>query len=98
MAERLAELRERQDAITAAKRDELIGSAVRVLVDHPGTARSYREAPEIDGVISVPDELEVGSFADVVVVDALGPDLVAEPLRRTLRWSWRGTARDRTRS
>jgi ribosomal protein S12 methylthiotransferase len=79
-AERLAELRERQDTITAAKRDELIGSAVRVLVDHPGTARSYREAPEIDGVISVPDGLPAGAFADVVVVDALGPDLVGEPV------------------
>ena len=80
VAERLSELRERQDAITSAKRDELIGTAVRVLVDHPGTARSYREAPEIDGVISVPDDLDPGTFADVVVVDALGPDLVAEPV------------------
>ena len=83
VAERLAELCERQDAITAARRDELIGSEVRVLVDHPGTARSYREAPEIDGVVSVPDELAPGTFADLVVVDALGPDLVAEiPDRR----------------
>ena len=97
MAERLSELRERQDAITAAKRDELIGSAVRVLVDHPGTARSYREAPEIDGVISVPDELEPGTFATVVVVDALGPDLVAEPAGDPALVVG-GTARDRTRS
>jgi len=80
MHERLAELRERQDAITAARRDELIGSTVTVLVDAQGTARSYREAPEIDGVIAVPDSLEVGAFADVVVVGALGPDLVAEPV------------------
>jgi ribosomal protein S12 methylthiotransferase len=78
MHERLAELREMQDAITATRRDALIGSSVRVLVDAPGTARSYREAPEIDGVIAVPDTLEVGSFVDLVVVDALGPDLVAE--------------------
>ena len=78
-AERLAELRERQDAITAARRDELIGSRVEVLVDEPGTARSYREAPEIDGVVLVPDALAVGQFAQVTVVDALGPDLVARP-------------------
>ncbi|HVN50052.1 MAG TPA: MiaB/RimO family radical SAM methylthiotransferase, partial [Acidimicrobiales bacterium] len=38
VAERLAELRERQEAITAARRDELIGSEVRVLVDRRGTA------------------------------------------------------------
>ena len=36
MDERLAELRERQDEITAARRDELIGTTLRVLVDAPG--------------------------------------------------------------
>jgi ribosomal protein S12 methylthiotransferase len=78
MRERLAELGEMQDAITARRRDALIGTQVSVLVDAPGTARSYREAPEIDGVITVPDSLEVGSIVEVTVVDALGPDLVAE--------------------
>ena len=78
MRDRLAELGELQDAITARRRDDLIGTPVRVLVDATGTARSYREAPEIDGVIAVPDSLEVGSFVEVTVVDALGPDLVAE--------------------
>ncbi len=78
VAERLAELREAQDAITAARRDQLIGSTVRVLVDAPGTARSYREAPEIDGVVAIPTSAPVGEFTDVTVVDALGPDLVAE--------------------
>ena len=75
--ERLAELRELQDAITAARRDALIGSVVRVLVDEPGVARSTREAPEIDGIVEVPADLPVGEFADVEIVDALGPDLVA---------------------
>jgi ribosomal protein S12 methylthiotransferase len=77
VAERLAELRELQDAITARRRDDLIGSTVEVLVDESGQGRSYREAPEIDGVISVPEHLEVGSLVPVTVVDALGPDLVA---------------------
>jgi len=76
VAERLAELRERQDAITAARRDALIGAEVDVLVDSPGVGRSHREAPEIDGVVQVPDDLEVGTFERVRVVDALGPDLV----------------------
>ncbi|MFV0306799.1 MAG: 30S ribosomal protein S12 methylthiotransferase RimO, partial [Desertimonas sp.] len=48
-AERLAELSELQDRITAARRDALIGSRVDVLVDAPGVGRSHREAPEIDG-------------------------------------------------
>ncbi len=78
MHERLAELRELQDEITAARRDEMIGRTVRVLVDEPGLARSVREAPEIDGVIHVSVGLPVGEFADVDIVDALGPDLVAD--------------------
>jgi ribosomal protein S12 methylthiotransferase len=75
--ERLAELRELQDDITAAKRDLLVGSEVRVLVDEPGIGRSHREAPEIDGVIVVPDTLEVGEFHDLTVTAAMGPDVEA---------------------
>jgi len=78
-AERLAELRERQDAITAARRDALIGTTVDVLVDAPGLARSHREAPEIDGIVQVPDDLTVGGIHRVDIVDALGPDLIAVP-------------------
>ena len=76
--ERRRELAEVQDAVTATKRDQLIGREVEVLVDAPGIARSYREAPEIDGIISVPEHLAVGQFHSVRVADALGPDLVAE--------------------
>lgn len=77
-AERLAELRAMQDEITLRRRDELIGAEVTVLVDQPGEARSTREAPEIDGVIEVPDHLAAGQFHQVRIVDALGPDLVAD--------------------
>ena len=78
MNERLAELRELQDEITARRRDALIGTMARVLVDESGIARSAREAPEIDGVIEVPSSLAVGEFHTVRIVDAMGPDLVAE--------------------
>ena len=57
MAERLRECAELQDAITAQRRDALIGDVVDVLVDAPGEGRTYREAPEIDGSWSVPDHL-----------------------------------------
>ncbi len=77
MAERLAELREMQDEITAARRDELIGDTHQVLVDAIGVGRSHREAPEIDGIVHLPTDLEVGSIVEVEIVDALGPDLVA---------------------
>ncbi len=73
---RLAELRELQDDITARRRDDCIGTTQRVLVDEPGVARSHREAPEIDGVVNVPENLAVGEFHHVEIVDAMGPDLV----------------------
>ncbi len=77
MNERIAELREVQDSITALKRDALLGETVRVLVDEQGTGRSFREAPEIDGVVQVPGDLAVGEFHDVEVVQVFGPDLIA---------------------
>jgi len=78
-AERLGELRELQDGITAARRDALIGTEVEVLVDAPGVGRTHREAPEIDGIVQVPASLAVGAFHRVRVVGALGPDLEAIP-------------------
>jgi ribosomal protein S12 methylthiotransferase len=78
MAERLGELREMQDRITARRRDALIGDTIEVLVDAPGVSRSVREAPEIDGIVEVPQELAVGAFHKVLVTEARGPDLVAE--------------------
>jgi ribosomal protein S12 methylthiotransferase len=77
MGERIAELREVQEGITARKRDELVGTEVEVLVDRPGIARSHREAPEIDGILVVPEALRPGSFAKLTVTAALGPDLEA---------------------
>lgn len=75
--ERLDELRELQDGITAARRDELVGTKVEVLVDEPGVGRTHREAPEIDGIVAVPPGLAGGSFATLTVTAALGPDLEA---------------------
>lgn len=78
MRERIAELRELQDSITAAKRDELIDELVEVLIDEPGVGRSHREAPQIDGIVRVSPSHEVGGFVKVRIADAQGPDLIAE--------------------
>ncbi len=78
MNERIAELREMQDNITATRRDALIGRTVEVLVDEVGIGRTHWEAPSIDGIVHVSRELPVGEFATVLIVDAMGPDLVAE--------------------
>ena len=76
-SERLAELGELQDAITARRRDLLVGRRVEVLVDEPGVGRTHREAPEIDGVVHVPTGLAAGTFAEVTVTAAVGCDLEA---------------------
>ena len=81
-AERLAELREMQDDITAARSDALLDRTLTVLVDQPGEARSARHAPEIDGVVNVPTDMIVGQFHEVVVTAAEGPDVYAEPAGR----------------
>jgi len=77
VAERLRELGELQDSITAARRASLVGRTLEVLVDEPGVGRSHREAPEIDGVVTVPAELPVGTFATVIATASAGPDLEA---------------------
>jgi len=78
MNERIAELREMQDNITANRRDALIGRTVEVLVDEVGIGRTHWEAPSIDGIVHVSRDLPVGEFATVLIVDAMGPDLVAD--------------------
>jgi ribosomal protein S12 methylthiotransferase len=78
IAERIDECTELQDAITRRRREALIGRSVEVLVDAPGEGRTVREAPEIDGTVGIPDHLEVGTFVDLIVVGAEGPDLLAE--------------------
>ena len=51
---------------------------MRVLVDAPGVGRTHREAPEIDGIVNIPETLVAGSLLDVVATGAAGPDLWAE--------------------
>jgi ribosomal protein S12 methylthiotransferase len=77
VSERLAELSEVQDRITAERRAALIGRSIEVLVDEPGVGRTHREAPEIDGVITVPDDWAVGAFVPATVIGAAGPDVEA---------------------
>jgi ribosomal protein S12 methylthiotransferase len=48
-----------------------------VLVDEPGIGRTHREAPEIDGIVTVPADLPAGQFVDLTVTGAIGPDLAA---------------------
>ena len=75
-SERLSECAEVQDTITSSRRLALVGATVRILVDEPGVGRSHREAPEIDGVVRVGSRAVPGSWVDVTVLGAEGPDLI----------------------
>ncbi len=76
-AERLGEARALVDQQTAVLRHQRVGQVVEVLVDAPGVARSAAEAPEIDGIVQVPETLPVGAFSKVEVEGVEGPDLFA---------------------
>lgn len=77
---RISELRELQDDITSERRDALLDQVIEVLVDEPGVARSFREAPEIDGIVLVPEDLAVGKFHSVRVTEVMGPEISAVPV------------------
>jgi len=87
VAERLRECAEVQEPITAAARAALVGTRIDVLVDgidEDGTlvGRTYREAPEIDGVVRLTghDELyaRTGAIVAATVCGVEGPDLEAK--------------------
>ena len=79
--DRLRRLQGIQDEITADRNAEQIGNRFEVVVDTvedgSSVARSYREAPEIDGVILL-DRGEVGEWLEVEVTGAYGQELGAE--------------------
>ncbi len=86
VSERLSELGEIQDRITQAGRDALVGERVEVLVDRGDEGRTHREAPEIDGVVRLSGRrrFDPGSVVEAEVTEAIGPDLVAAPVRGRL--------------
>jgi ribosomal protein S12 methylthiotransferase len=77
----LRDCAEVQEPITAAQRLALIDAEVDVLVDtREGDAvlgRTYRETPEIDGVVRLDGDAKPGDVVRARVVDAEGPDLDA---------------------
>ena len=76
-----------QQAISAEKLRERIGYEMQVVIDElhedgSATGRCYADAPEIDGVVHVSavENVSVGDFIDVEIVDSDEYDLFAERL------------------
>lgn len=80
IAERLRYLQGIQDGISAAKNAATVGRTLDVLVDQvedgQAVGRSYREAPEIDGLILL-DQGSEGEWVQAVIDGAYGTDLSA---------------------
>jgi ribosomal protein S12 methylthiotransferase len=81
------------EAVSAERLKRRMGATMQVLVDHApaagrkgATARSYADAPEIDGVVHIlpprkaSTRLRAGEFARVRIVATQGHDLVGEPV------------------
>jgi ribosomal protein S12 methylthiotransferase len=73
-----------QQEISLARNRALVGRELDVLVDGYGeglsVGRTYRDAPEIDGLALIAEELPVGEFVRVKITTAMEYDLVGEPV------------------
>ena len=78
--ERKARLMEQQQHISLRKNQAFIGKTLEVLVEGRGDGlslgRSYRDAPEIDGMVLVEGDLPPGEIVPVRITGALAYDLV----------------------
>lgn len=82
--QRLEQLMTLQSEISAHKLSQKVGSTQRVLIDaieeDRAIGRSQADAPDIDGLVYIEQgqDLNVGSFVDVEIVDSDAYDLYAE--------------------
>ncbi len=86
--ERYQRAMELQQSISLARNQSQTGRRLDVLVDGAGDgvsiARSYRDAPEIDGFVVVEKELPVGEMVPVLITGAMAYDLMAVPTDQPL--------------
>ena len=84
ITERLRHVQQLQDDITTDANAGVVGDTFDVLIDQvedgQPVGRSYREAPEIDGMILL-DHGTPGEWVTATVTGAYGSDLSAEVVR-----------------
>jgi len=68
-----------QQDISLQRNQELVGKRLTVLLEGTGenltVGRSYRDAPEIDGLVLVPEVVELHRLVTVEITEALPYDL-----------------------
>jgi len=82
--ERRLRAMELQQKISKKQNRTFIGRQLEVLVEGLGEGmsigRSYRDAPEVDGMVLIEAELPLNQFAPVRITGALEYDLIAAPI------------------
>ena len=77
--ERLQRLMQKQQQISLAQNQTFIGKDLDVLVEGAGDGisigRSYRDAPEVDGLVLIKGIVPVGEMVSVRITDAMDYDL-----------------------
>jgi ribosomal protein S12 methylthiotransferase len=80
--ERRARLMEQQQRISLERNQAQVGRTLQVLVEGRGdglsVGRSYRDAPEIDGMVIVEGDLPVGEMVPVRITGAMAYDLTGQ--------------------
>ncbi len=73
-----------QQPISLEHNQQMVGKQLEVLIDGVGdgvsVARSYRDAPEIDGYVVIEKELPQGQMIPVLITGATVYDLIARPI------------------
>jgi ribosomal protein S12 methylthiotransferase len=84
-SERYEALMALQQPISLSKNQALVGKTLDVLVEGRGDGltlgRTYRDAPEIDGLMVIEDNLPVGEFVRVRVTGAMEYDLAGTVIK-----------------
>ena len=82
--ERLKRLMEKQQQISLERNRSFIGRDLKVLVEGSGDGisigRSYRDAPEVDGLVIVKRQIPSGEMIQVHIDDAMVYDLRGSPV------------------
>jgi ribosomal protein S12 methylthiotransferase len=83
--ERLERLMKLQEKISLGRNQSFIGRGLDVLIEGSGdgisVGRSYRDAPEIDGMVIIEEEVEGGQIIPVQVTGAMTHDLSARIIK-----------------
>ncbi len=83
---RVEEIMHLQEGISLKRNQRMIGNQLDVLIEGNGdgisVGRSYRDAPEIDGLVIVEDIAEIGEIVPVQITGALTHDLMGKLIEK----------------